>query len=101
MVVLCIFGFIRKTSMSNAIKTMNFIKEYLSTLGFLLNGNSQVQVISGKEEAINAWISANYIEQNFKEHKTNGVMDLGGGSTQIIFVPCCFCGKVLFGVKIG
>lgn len=66
---------------------MNFIKEYLSTLGFLLNGNSQVQVISGKEEAINAWISANYIEQNFKEHKTNGVMDLGGGSTQIIFVP--------------
>lgn len=70
---------------------MNSVKAYLSSVGFLLNDDSQVQIISGKEEAVNAWIAANYMEKNFNgienEHKTKGIIDLGGGSTQVIFVP--------------
>ena len=31
----------------------------------MFTNDSQVQIISGKDEALDAWISANYIENNF------------------------------------
>jgi len=44
-----------------------FIREYFRSTGFLFKDNRQVQIISGKEEALNAWISTNYIERNFEK----------------------------------
>ena len=37
--------------------------------GFLFTNDSQVKIISGREEALNAWISANYFENNFDKVK--------------------------------
>eukprot|EP00913_Durusdinium_trenchii_P006732 g6328.t1 len=48
---------------------------------------------SGKEEGVFGWISANYLMGNLKpdevpsSHSTVGSLDLGGASTQIVFMP--------------
>ncbi len=49
-----------------------------------------MKVITGKDEALDAWITANYLEKNFNkksQEATKGILDLGGASTQILFVP--------------
>lgn len=61
--------------------------------GFLFKNDSQVRILSGQEEGTDAWISANYYQDNFKNKystktvETSGVLDLGGASTQIVYVP--------------
>ena len=53
--------------------------------------DNHVDVISGKEEGMYAWISANYvlnrlrIGENGKREDSVGIIDMGGGSTQIAF----------------
>jgi hypothetical protein len=44
---------------------LDYIRSYFKTTGFLFSNDSQVDILSGKDEALNAWISANYIENNF------------------------------------
>jgi hypothetical protein len=41
------------------------VREYFSSLDFVFKNNSQARIISGQEEGTNAWISANYFENNF------------------------------------
>ena len=66
----------------------------------MYKNQSQARILSGQEEGINAWISANYFENNFDTYKsknskdlttntnrTKGILDLGGASTQITYVP--------------
>lgn len=69
----------------------NYVRDYFSSLGFLYKNSSQVRLLSGSEEGINAFISANYFENNFAimkhRKKTKGILDLGGASTQISYVP--------------
>ena len=43
----------------------------------------QVEVMSGIDEALFAWLTINYLAENFK--KTAAIIDLGGASTQIVF----------------
>lgn len=48
------------------------------------------RVISGVDEGVYGWMTANYLLDNFKSRdplKTVGALDLGGASTQITFVP--------------
>jgi hypothetical protein len=42
------------------------VRDYFNTTGFLLQKPTQVKILSGIDEAIMAWISANYFEKNFQ-----------------------------------
>ncbi|XP_023285928.1 ectonucleoside triphosphate diphosphohydrolase 5-like [Seriola lalandi dorsalis] len=55
---------------------------------FLVPGNS-VTIMNGTNEGILAWISLNFLtgHLNTQTKKTVGILDLGGGSTQITFLP--------------
>lgn len=54
---------VNSASVSNNI--LNLIREYFSSSGFLFEKDSQVKSIDGREEALSAWIAANYLENNF------------------------------------
>lgn len=56
---------LEQVSAAKTNRTMEFIRDYFRSTGFRMDDNSQVKIISGKEEAISGWISANYIENNF------------------------------------
>ena len=79
----------------------------MRTTGFLFKKDSQVRILSGQEEGTNAWISANYYQNNFKNRveakafETSGVLDLGGASTQIVYVPESNCKFVIGGSVLG
>ncbi|XP_059212393.1 ectonucleoside triphosphate diphosphohydrolase 5-like isoform X2 [Centropristis striata] len=55
---------------------------------FLVPDNS-VSIMNGTNEGILAWVSVNYLtgHLNAQTKKTVGILDLGGGSTQITFLP--------------
>lgn len=51
-----------------------------------------VEIMDGKEEGVYAWITVNYLLNRIgnsegESRETAAVMDLGGGSTQIVFEP--------------
>lgn len=49
-----------------------------------------VEIMNGREEGVFAWITVNYLMNligSDKKKKTAAVLDLGGGSTQIVFEP--------------
>ncbi|XP_040850870.1 ectonucleoside triphosphate diphosphohydrolase 3 [Ochotona curzoniae] len=72
------------------------IQSYFRSQPFDFRG---AQIISGQEEGVYGWITANYLMGNFLEKnlwhmwvhphgvETTGALDLGGASTQIAFVP--------------
>lgn len=46
----------------------------------------EVKTLEGKDEGFDAWLSINYLENNFaSEKETLGIIDMGGASTQIAF----------------
>lgn len=55
---------------------------------FLVPDDS-VSIMNGTNEGILAWISLNFLTGHLNAHakKTVGILDLGGGSTQITFLP--------------
>ncbi|XP_020488115.2 ectonucleoside triphosphate diphosphohydrolase 5 isoform X1 [Labrus bergylta] len=55
---------------------------------FLVPDNS-VSIMNGTNEGVLAWISVNFLTGHLKAQtkKTVGILDLGGGSTQITFLP--------------
>ncbi|XP_071397051.1 ectonucleoside triphosphate diphosphohydrolase 5-like isoform X1 [Centroberyx affinis] len=55
---------------------------------FLVPDNS-VSIMNGTNEGILAWVSVNFLtgHLNVQNKKTVGILDLGGGSTQITFLP--------------
>ncbi|XP_005383636.2 PREDICTED: ectonucleoside triphosphate diphosphohydrolase 3 [Chinchilla lanigera] len=71
------------------------IQSYFESQPFDFRG---AQIISGQEEGVYGWITANYIKGNFLEKDlwhmwvhphgvgTTGALDLGGASTQITFM---------------
>jgi Golgi nucleoside diphosphatase len=59
------------------------IRTYFSTLGLLFNApENQVRMISGSEEGLSGWISANMLMKqlfyNNQPSQTYGVFDMGG-----------------------
>lgn len=68
---------------------IHHIRLYFSQSGFYFKDPSQVKVISGQEEGLLSFIAANY----FQPGQTKGILDLGGASTQIAFIPSS---KILF-----
>lgn len=59
----------------------------LSAVGMLMSSSS-VRVISGQEEGVAGWVSANYLLRTIYPRPTKlvGMLDMGGASTQITFV---------------
>ncbi|BFZ07763.1 hypothetical protein BsWGS_10802 [Bradybaena similaris] len=53
--------------------------------------SSRITILSGEEEGVYSWIAANYLSGFFdKDRPVNesiGIMEMGGGSTQIAFIP--------------
>ncbi|CAF0780681.1 unnamed protein product, partial [Brachionus calyciflorus] len=80
---------ITNTNQSNQI--LAYIRDHFSKSEFLFKSNDQVKIIDGKDEGLFAWISANYFANKFLQNtdleSTIGVLDLGGASTQISFLP--------------
>jgi guanosine-diphosphatase len=68
---------------------LKHVREYLGTYPFPLLDDS-VAIMSGDEEGVLAWITVNYLLGTVNSpdrQQTVGVLDLGGGSTQIVFEP--------------
>ena len=70
-------------------KILQKVKSVLRGSGFRFR-DAWASVMGGIEEGAFAWISANYQSSGFDSGKpleTNGVVDLGGASLQIAYVP--------------
>lgn len=65
------------------------VKSSLSILSPQDSHHHTVSVIDGKEEAVGAWITVNFLQNRLhlskKPMMSSVVLDLGGGSTQIVF----------------
>jgi len=72
---------------------MNEVRRILSNTSFnpFNYTRPNVQVLSGEEEGVFAWVALNYILGFFDSykspHESTGIMEMGGGSTQIAFIP--------------
>jgi len=88
----------RLTSVENQEKTYDQIYEGVSThenFTFSLD-RADIGTISGDSEGLFAGISVNYLanrvagdltDKGFRSHGTLGALDMGGGSSQIVFQP--------------
>ncbi|XP_068597187.1 ectonucleoside triphosphate diphosphohydrolase 6 [Brachionichthys hirsutus] len=54
-----------------------------------LSGDDSVSIMDGTDEGISAWITVNFLNGGIHraDSPTVGILDLGGGSTQITFSP--------------
>ncbi|CAF1088688.1 unnamed protein product [Didymodactylos carnosus] len=80
---------IENPTLSNNI--LQSIRTYFSQLPLLfIQPEIQVRIISGSEEGLSGWITANILYKqlylNNKPSETYGIMDMGGASTQISFI---------------
>ncbi|CAG5132638.1 unnamed protein product [Candidula unifasciata] len=62
-----------------------------TTINPFLYKSSSITILSGEEEGVYSWIAANYLNGFFDkyrpENETVGILEMGGGSTQIAFIP--------------
>ncbi len=66
----------------NAI--LNSVRSFLRSTPFTPPSDDDVAILSGADEAVTAWVSANYLLDNFGPTKPSvGILDLGGASTQV------------------
>uniref|UniRef100_A0A6J0U3A8 Ectonucleoside triphosphate diphosphohydrolase 3 isoform X1 n=1 Tax=Pogona vitticeps TaxID=103695 RepID=A0A6J0U3A8_9SAUR len=87
---------LRLQNESAANEVLESIQNYFTSQPFEFRG---AQIITGQEEGVYGWITANYLKDNFLEKdiwsawvhphgaQTTGALDLGGASTQISFIP--------------
>ncbi|XP_076097849.1 ectonucleoside triphosphate diphosphohydrolase 1-like isoform X3 [Mytilus galloprovincialis] len=77
----------------DARSLMNAIRNVLQnkTLNPFVFNPSNVRILSGEEEGVFAWITINYLKDYFGSDRPQsqavGVLEMGGGSTQIVFLP--------------
>ncbi|XP_059561355.1 ectonucleoside triphosphate diphosphohydrolase 6 isoform X4 [Myotis daubentonii] len=64
------------------------VKEVFKASPFLV-GDDCVSIMNGTDEGISAWITVNFLTGSLKSPGSSsvGMLDLGGGSTQITFLP--------------
>eukprot|EP00927_Polykrikos_kofoidii_P066705 TRINITY_DN62262_c0_g1_i1.p1 TRINITY_DN62262_c0_g1~~TRINITY_DN62262_c0_g1_i1.p1 ORF type:complete len:497 (+),score=51.77 TRINITY_DN62262_c0_g1_i1:44-1492(+) len=82
---------LRSVSEEAATATLNQVRKTFATSGFLFH-RSWVSIITGAEEAGLSWVAANYLRNSFvARSKSNpptptvGIVEMGGGSTQIAY----------------
>ncbi|KAG8444064.1 hypothetical protein GDO86_009305 [Hymenochirus boettgeri] len=71
-----------------AQKLLDKVKELFQSSPFLI-GKDSVSIMNGTDEGIFAWITVNFLTGSLTNSakKHSGMLDLGGGSTQITFYP--------------
>ncbi|KAM3919474.1 nucleoside diphosphate phosphatase ENTPD5 [Leptodactylus fuscus] len=62
------------------------VRKVFSSSPFLVPENS-VSILDGTDEGIFAWITVNFLTGRLHGDHSVGTLDLGGGSTQITFLP--------------
>ncbi|XP_050999402.1 ectonucleoside triphosphate diphosphohydrolase 6 isoform X2 [Acomys russatus] len=64
------------------------VKEVFKASPFLV-GDDCVSIMNGTDEGVSAWITVNFLTGSLKTPGSSsvGMLDLGGGSTQITFLP--------------
>lgn len=91
---------LRSISSSDAQLILEAVRDTLQSSGFLFH-RSFASIISGDQEGINGWLAANYLSGVFDKNsniegsgdtdigitKTTGVVEMGGTSLQITYVP--------------
>ncbi|XP_014747409.1 PREDICTED: ectonucleoside triphosphate diphosphohydrolase 6 isoform X2 [Sturnus vulgaris] len=71
-----------------AQKLLEKVKEIFQASPFFVRDNC-VSIMNGTDEGISAWITINFLtgRLNDPQKRSVGMLDLGGGSTQITFLP--------------
>ncbi|XP_058255399.1 ectonucleoside triphosphate diphosphohydrolase 6 isoform X2 [Hemibagrus wyckioides] len=71
-----------------ATHLLDKVKEVFAVSSFLFRSDS-VSIMDGTDEGVSAWITVNFLLGGLhkSEVPTVGILDLGGGSTQITFSP--------------
>lgn len=71
-----------------AQKLLQKVKEVFKASPFLV-GDDCVSIMNGTDEGVSAWITVNFLTGNLESpgRSSVGMLDLGGGSTQITFLP--------------
>ncbi|XP_032890126.1 ectonucleoside triphosphate diphosphohydrolase 1 isoform X4 [Amblyraja radiata] len=85
-------GVLQREGLQNHVqaeKLLHAVEQFIHTYPFDFQG---ARIISGLDEGAFGWITINYLMGNLQqdtagEPDTLGALDLGGGSTQITFVP--------------
>lgn len=65
------------------------LRSVLFSSNFRFDDEYWARTISGEEEAVHAWLSVNAIKGTYRAVPENtwGALDMGGASTQIVFIP--------------
>ncbi|KAM3931543.1 ectonucleoside triphosphate diphosphohydrolase 6 [Leptodactylus fuscus] len=79
---------LRLLSEEKAQKLLDTVKNLFQSSPFLV-GKESVSIMDGTDEGIFAWITVNFLTGSLTNPsgKLAGMLDLGGGSTQITFYP--------------
>lgn len=83
---------LRMLGMEKATEILAGIRERYRNEAFWLRGNAPVRILDPREEGPMAWLTVNYLLGAFSRGamaaaSTVAIIDLGGGSTQIVFEP--------------
>lgn len=81
---------LRALGEEKSTKILDAVKERLESEYPFAVVHDGVKIMSGDDEGVYAWITANYLLGNIgtsEKTPTVAVFDLGGGSTQIVFEP--------------
>jgi len=78
---------LRQLGQDKADATLLAVRKYMGTYKYPIQS---VEIMDGSDEGVYAWITVNYLLGRLGAAEKKGtvsVMDLGGGSTQIVFEP--------------
>ncbi|RUS78602.1 hypothetical protein EGW08_013637 [Elysia chlorotica] len=85
------FRFMSGPSVQSLLHLTRSVMSNSSINPFHFSETVGVAVLSGEEEGVYSWIAANYLNGFFdykkKASESVGVLEMGGGSTQITFLP--------------
>ncbi|CAF0738016.1 unnamed protein product [Brachionus calyciflorus] len=72
-----------------ANKILKNIKELFMRYPFKIKGDDDVSILDGRYEGIYSWLTLNYALNSFSNSIETSVcsLDMGGGSTQVTFIP--------------
>ena len=81
----------RVLSVEDRETIMTQIRDFIRGAGFRVDEDHWIRILTGEEEGVFGWLQVNWSLQTLDpEHRTKdpvGVLDLGGASTQITFMP--------------
>lgn len=71
---------------AKADNLLNSVRDVFRHSGFRVEADA-VEIMDGTDEGIYSWFTVNFLLGRLGGHGTVAALDLGGGSTQVTFVP--------------